>query len=159
MSTAKSTFYLLPGRLRIPGSVFVLLGTVVLFIRFYFGIKPEWLELKVFAIYSAYLDVKYITVIQNQLIEEIGGLFLLGGLYMIAFSKEKKETSVTNSARLQAFMISIWINAVLMVLSLLFIYGLGFAFMMMISSLFFLVTYIVTFRIQIHKHKRSHYNN
>lgn len=79
--------YLLPGTLRIPGSIFLTAGLTLLILRFYYGIKPEWLELPVFAVYSAYLDVKYMTVIQNQLVEEFGGLLLLAGLYMIAFSK------------------------------------------------------------------------
>jgi hypothetical protein len=151
MAVTKNTLYLLPGMLRIPGSVFAFLGTAILFIRFYLGIKPAWLERNVFALYSAYLDVKYLTVIQNQLAEEIGGVFLLGGLYMIAFSKEKKETTATNTVRLNAFMISMWINGALMAFSLFFIYGLGFVFIMMISSLIFLVTYIITFRILIIK--------
>jgi hypothetical protein len=155
MAGTKNTLYLLPGTLRIPGSIFVLLGTAILFIRFYLGIKPVWLEQKVFAVYSAYLDVKYMSVIQNQLAEEIGGLFLLCGLYMIAFCKEKKETLVTNAARLSAFMISMWISGGMTVFSLFFIYGLGFAFIMMISSLVFLVVYIITFRILIIKNTKA----
>lgn len=147
--------YLLPGILRIPGSIFALVGFVILIIRFYLGIKPEWLEFKVFAIYSAYLDVKYMTIIQNQLAEEIGGLLLFSGLYMIAFSKEKKETANTNMLRLKAFLISMWVNAVFIFVSILFVYGLGFAVMMMTNIVFILAVYIICFKVLVYRNHKT----
>lgn len=146
--------YLLPGILRIPGCVIAAFGIVLLIIRFYYGIKPEWMETYVFAIYSAYLDVKYMAVIQNQVLEELGALLLFAGLYMIAFSKEKRETPIINILRLKAFMISIWANAVLIVISILFIYGFGYAVIMMLDIIFLLVAYIISFRVMVFRNHK-----
>ncbi|MBS1772628.1 MAG: hypothetical protein JST82_07200 [Bacteroidetes bacterium] len=143
--------YLLPGKFRIPGSLFTVIGTVILIVRYYGGIAPDWLEVKVFAVYSAYLDVKHFSIIKNQVLEEIGGLFLFSGLYMLAFSKEKIETVTTNNLRLKAFMVTMWLNAVFILVSIVFTYGLGYVFMMMLDSVFFLVAYIVLFRVLVYK--------
>ena len=50
------TKFLLPAGFRFVGIIFFITGIVAGFFRFYLGVKPKLLNIKVFAVYSEYLD-------------------------------------------------------------------------------------------------------
>jgi len=144
----KSKFsYLLPRGFLPVGFVFTCLGIVLGVLRFYFGIKPDFFERHVYALYSYYLESKTLQVINNQLIEEITGLFLIIGLFLIAFTKEKYEHPHTNSIRLHAFFISIYLNTIFLIAAMIFTFGFAFVYMMMINMCLFMLIYIIIFRV------------
>jgi hypothetical protein len=95
------------------------------------------------------------TVVQNQLAEEIGGLLLVIGLFMIAFSKEKKESAAVNAMRLNAFFITAYGNAIFLIIALLFTFGFGFVFMMLIYAGLSLIIYIIAFRVLMYKNQKN----
>lgn len=140
------TSFLLPRWLRSAAYLFIPAGAALLIARFSFGFKPEALEMKVFAVYSAYLEAKSMTIIQNQVIEEVGTLFLLFGLFTLAFTKEKNESELTNKARLSSFFISAYSTFFFLAFGILFTYGFGFAFIMTLNLFIWLVVYNISFR-------------
>jgi hypothetical protein len=143
----KEISFLLPRGFKPLGLIFTAIGIALSYIRFHYGYKPDLLERKVFAFYSLYLESKILQIIKNQLLEEIAGVFLIIGLFLIAFSKEKKENSGLNGIRLNAFFITAYSNLFFIVLSLLFTFGLGFVYMLIVNMVLWLVIYIITFRI------------
>ena len=115
------------------------------------GIKPGFLDVKVFAIYCRYFDTKYFSVIGNNISEEICGVFLLAGLFFITFAKEKKENDGIMYIRLRSFFLAIYANSILLLLSFFFVYGFGFLAIMVINLfsmfiLFNLIYYWLKFR-------------
>ncbi len=146
---------LLPRGLRTPGYFFLTAGLLMLTARFYYGLKPEILSIKMFAVYSVYLEEKYMTVITNQFGEEIGELLLLTGLVAIAFTREREETELLSALRLRAFFLSTYINVVLTILAIIFTFGLGFVFVMILSPIMWLATYVVVFRSLVYKTRSS----
>ncbi len=139
--------YLLPKGFRFLGFIFTFAGTILGIMRFYFGIKPDLFEQKVFAVYSVYLKTKTLKIESNQLIEEIAGLLLILGLFMIAFAREKNENQQVNSIRLKAFFISFYINTVFLIASILFTFGLAFIYMTVLNVVLPLSMYIIVFQI------------
>lgn len=123
------------------------MGLVAGMTRFYFGNKPEILEIKVFAFYSSYLESKFMQIISNNMIEELTGFFLISGLFLFAFSREKRERTQVNEIRLKSFFISAYLNFFFLLISLFFTYGLAFVYMLMFYMGFGLLAYIITFRI------------
>lgn len=151
---------LLPRWLRIPAYLLLAAGIAMLVMRFYYGIKPAFLEIKVFAIYSVYLDAKSMTVIQNQVAEELGALMALAGLFLLAFTKEVNEDEEVNAARLRSFFIAAYSTVIFLALAILFTYGLGFAYMMVINLFFWLAAYIIAFRyLRYQSRKRAAFPN
>ncbi|MCA2005047.1 MAG: hypothetical protein LDL01_04545, partial [Ignavibacterium sp.] len=73
------------------GLLLVVLGVISAYTRFYLGIKPSFLTIPVFTIYSSFIDTKTFQIITNNISEEIVILLLLIGLLLINFSKEKFE--------------------------------------------------------------------
>jgi hypothetical protein len=129
------------------GIFFFILGVVLGFVRFYFGIKPEALEIQVFAFHSSYLESKFMQFISNNMIEELTGFFLISGLFLIAFSRERNEGASINAIRLKSFFISVYLNFLFLIISLFVTYGLAFVYMMMVNMGVGLLAYIIAFRI------------
>jgi len=155
----KGHSFLIPRGFRPLGIVFIILGTALAIIRFRFGYKPAWLDMKVFALYSHYLDTKFMQVIKNQLIEEIAGVMLMLGLFIIAFTKEKNENEHENEnekiniIRLKSFFIASYLNLIFILISLLFVFGMGFMYLLIFNMGLWLVFYILTFRLLLFKNR------
>lgn len=139
--------YLLPRGFRFAGLLFTGVGTILGIMRFYFGVKPDLLDQKVFAVYSVYLKTRTMKIESNQLIEELVGLLVILGLFMIAFAREKDETPQISSIRLKAFFISFYINAVFLISSIIFTFGLAFIYMTILNLVLPLSIYIIAFQI------------
>ena len=149
--TEKLSRYLLPYSFRLTGFFLFIAGVVFSVMRFMLGIKPGFLDVKVFAIYCRYFDTKYFSVIGNNISEEICGVFLLAGLFFITFAKEKKENDGIMYIRLRSFFLAIYANSILLLLSFFFVYGFGFLAIMVFNLfsmfiLFNLIYYWLKFR-------------
>lgn len=139
--------YLLPRSFRFLGYIFTVAGTILGIMRFYFGFKPDVLDQKVFAVYSVYLKTKTLKIESNQLIEEIVGLLVILGLFMIAFAREKNENPQLNSIRLKTFFISFYVSTIFLIACILFTFGLAFIYMTILNLILPLSIYIIAFRI------------
>jgi len=58
---------------------------------YYRGFRPDFLDIKTFAIASAFLEKKYFVFIQNNLLDEIAFLSLHFGLFIQIFSQPKRN--------------------------------------------------------------------
>jgi hypothetical protein len=143
----KKITFLLPANFRFVGILFMLIGLIIGILRFYYGYKPEMLTLKTFAIYSSYLETKFMEVIGNNMGEELTGFFLLTGLFFLAFAREKIENEQTKKFRLRAFFLSAYANFIFLLVALFFTFGFGFIYMLMANIGFGLLVYVVAFRI------------
>ncbi|HRS01658.1 MAG TPA: hypothetical protein P5545_03830, partial [Bacteroidota bacterium] len=98
-------FYLLPWICKYLSLIFLVPGAVLYYLRFIKNIRFKFLDWKVFAVNSQFIETKSWTFVQNNMSEEIIGIFLLCGLYSLAFSREKIESPETNEIRLQSFLL------------------------------------------------------
>ena len=154
----KGFSFLLPKSLKPLGFVFTGIGIILAFIRFHFGYKPEFMERKVFALYSLYIQSKTLQVIKNQLLEEIAGILIIVGLYLIAFTKEKVENESFNALRLKSFFITAYLNLLFLLIALLFTFGLGFVYMLMLSMGLWLVIYTLTCRLLLFRNRKNQHH-
>lgn len=156
MPKDSTKIYLLPHYLQKVGGLFLIIGLLALYLRFVVGIKPAWLEIKVFAFYSAIFDSKYFSIVGNNISEEIGLLFTGSGLFLLTLAKEKVENSQVWKLRVQAFIYSFYTNAVIFIFFVIFIYGWGFMAYMGANLFIPMITYNVIFRFLMHKLRTKH---
>ena len=150
----QKTIFLLPRNFRFVGIIFFVLGIIAGISRFYLGIKPKLLNVKVFALYSYYIDEKFLKIVKNNFGEEITGFLIITGLFFIAFSAEKAEREQYGLLRLKAFFISFCLNFIFLLAALFFTYGIAFVYVLMFNMIFALLAYIAAFQIILFKHRK-----
>ncbi|MDP2364932.1 MAG: hypothetical protein Q8M94_14330 [Ignavibacteria bacterium] len=138
-------------KFKIYGWIILFFGILLGVTRFYFGIKLELFNFKVFAIYSKYFETNYFKVIENHFSEEAAALLLLIGLFLISFTKEKIENDTVAALRYKSLILTFYINTSLVVLSFLFVYGFGFINILVINIFSPLILYILLFKFYLHK--------
>lgn len=143
--------YLLSNRLRPLGIVLFAIGIILLILKYQFNYKPDFLDLKVFALYSFYIEAKTFTFITHQMIADIAGIFLLTGLFIMSFTKEKNEKDALSSLRLKAFILAAYVNFFYLLASILFFFGFGFVGALTFFMVVWLAAYFLIFRILLYR--------
>lgn len=91
---------------------------------YFTGHKPEWLVTKVFAIASFYGEPRYFSVIQTNLLDEMGSVFSIFGLLILFFSRERRENpDIHTQLRIKALVHSLWITSFVWLGIFLLVYG------------------------------------
>ncbi len=148
----------MPRNFKFVGIILFVAGLVAGISRFYLGVKPKLLNLKAFALYSSYIDEKYLEIIKNNYGEEITGFLLITGLFVFAFAREKNEKDEYCFLRMKAMAASFYLNFAFLLAALFFTFGFAFIYMLMFNMGFGLLAYIATFQILllIHRRKNRH---
>ena len=106
---------------------------------------------KVFALYNDEIlgDKNHFGIISTDItITLVGVVFILGAM-MVGFSKEKHEDEYIAKLRLSSLMWAVWVNYVLLLLSFIFIYGMGFFHVMIYNMFTVLIIFIGRFNIKL----------
>jgi len=152
METSK---FLLPYKLRPVGIALVAIGIVLLVLKYHFNYKPDYLNIKVFAIYAFYLEAKTFSLLSHQMLPDIAGIFMLAGLFLIAFTKEKSNIVGIDSLRLKAFFVAAYANLIYLLISILFFFGFGFVGALTVFIYVWLLAYLITFRILLFRNRQA----
>lgn len=147
--------FLFPRKFKFIGIILCLIGTILGIMRFYFGVKPKFFDVNVFAIYSQYFETNYFKVISNHISEELTALFLITGLLLLCFTKEKNENESLNQLRLKSLVITFYVNTIFLLFSFTFIYGLIFINILVLNLISPFLIYLITFNWLKYKYTRS----
>ena len=144
--------FLLPYPWKFAGLALTLTGTI-------FAVLYQWFDFRflmpVFAVYSSFFETRMFVSFKTNFADELILLLLLIGLFLILFSKEKNESEILDSFRTRALLKAVISNNILLLFSILFIYGAGFIGILVLNifsfSLFYLFFfYLFKFRIRSH---------
>lgn len=123
---------------------------------YFTGHKPEWLVTNVFALASFYGEPRYFTVIQTNLLDEMGSVFTIFGLLILFFSKLRHEDGTIHpQLRIKALVHSVWIASFTWLAIFLLIYGYAIFFAASTVFGFFLLCCNIHFHIQLLLLKRK----
>jgi hypothetical protein len=153
-----TTKYLLPNWFKTAGLILFLAGIVFSYLHFSAGVKPKFLDVKVFALYSTYLETKSLKVIHNNISEEICGFTTVLGLLLFALSKEKNEKEHYGTLRLKAFIISGYLWALIILASFFLIFGLAFINILSFNLVLPLLLYSLIFRYLLAADRRNEHS-
>ncbi|MBZ0244056.1 MAG: hypothetical protein K8F24_12620 [Bacteroidales bacterium] len=138
---------------------FKILGWVLIFaaiiLTLFYAFSNLRISLPVFAIYSSFLETKLFTVFTTNFIEELIMLSYLGGFFLVAFSKSRHEQSKDSKLRSIALFKAMIYNTMFLVFCILFIYGNGFMFVLLINLFSTFVFYLLFFQWLKYKKKRE----
>ena len=147
---------LLPHRFKLIGWILLVPSAILGFMLMLSDVESKLkINSKVFALYNDEFlgDKSHFGIISTDItITLVGVVFILGAM-MVGFSKEKKEDEYVANLRLSSLMWAVWVNYVLLLLSFIFIYGMGFFHVMIYNMFTVLIIFIGRFNIIILKNK------
>lgn len=147
---------LLPNRFKLVGWILLVPSAIVGFMLMLSDLESKLkINSKVFALYNDEImgNGRHTGIISTDITNTLVGVFFILGAMMVGFSKEKKEDEYVANLRLSSLMWAVWVNYVLLLLSIIFIYGMGF-FQVMIYNMFtVLIIFIGRFNIILLKNK------
>jgi hypothetical protein len=117
----------------------------IMFLIFQEGIN--FLDINVFALHSDQFlgDIGIFTVLENNVLDELACIFLIIGALLIAFSKEKVEDEFIAKIRLESLVWATYFNYTILLLAIIFIYGMGFFWVMSFNIFTMLFFFIIRF--------------
>ncbi|MDR0811142.1 MAG: hypothetical protein LBN23_02545 [Paludibacter sp.] len=82
-------------------------------------------------------------------------LLIVGGGLLTMFAKEKIEDEYTTSIRLQAIMLSVLVNYIIILLTDIFLYGTAFLYVMTYNFYTVIILYVIIFNVLLFKNSRK----
>ena len=131
-----------------------ILGILILFFDFNF----EFLDSKVFTIYSKELFAPSPTIfgfIKGNYANTIVGILFLAGAILVAFSKEKHEDEFVAKTRLESLVWAIYVNYAILTLCFLFFFNMEFLLVMIFNMFTVLIFFIIRFYYVLFKSNKS----
>jgi hypothetical protein len=109
---------------------------ILLLVLYLKGIKPDFLDIPVFAFASTYFENHFFALVRTNAIDEIGFLILISGIYMLIFTEEKTEKPAYQALRQKALFFSLKVTFLLFTIAYIFFFG---YIIFPISGLMFLI--------------------
>lgn len=142
--------FLFPYRTKFTGILLILISMVFAWLYFRGG-KPDFFNIRIFAVISAYLETRYFVWAQTNILDELAALFLIAGITLFSFSKEKIESDLLNSFRIKALFNSLFLTVAWWILIIFLIYGLAIFIVSSGILILYLVNYNLLFRYYLYK--------
>ncbi|MEI6059761.1 MAG: hypothetical protein WCR72_03580 [Bacteroidota bacterium] len=152
LNRSKMKIILLPYPVKLIGVFLVMSGTVFAVLYVWFGFS---FSMPVFAVYSSFLETKMFVIFRTNFVDELILTLLVAGLILIMFSKEKIESENLNLVRFKAMVKAIIANNILILCSILFVYGSGFV-AILVLNLFSLSVFYLCFFYFLKQREMSH---
>jgi len=132
------------------GYISIFVGLVFTYINSYTQIR---IESPVLAIYSGFLEQSFFKISHTNLTDEFAMTFLFLGFLILIITKEKIENEQTVIVRHKALLYSFITNNVLLIMSVLLIYGVGFVGVLIVGLYSQAIIYLICFAILKSKNK------
>jgi len=146
------TNYLLPNRFEKIGWFLFIPGIILGIMYLIDEPQPKFLDVTVFAIAESLFTFSFI---KNNVYDEITALLLIIGPIFIAFSREKLEDEYISRIRLESLVWATYINYLIVILAFIFVYDLGFYWVLLLNIFTILFFFIIRFKWALHKSKKQ----
>jgi hypothetical protein len=150
------TRFLLPNKCKSIGWIIVIPAFVLMIFNLHYGFMFKFLDYEVKGLKKISFDNGFLFNIQfNNFTDEVGGLLLIIGLLMIAFSKEKKEDERILKLRLESLLWAVYVNSAFLILSIIFFYNELFLKIMTYNICTPLILFIVRFNLLMYNERKN----
>jgi hypothetical protein len=118
------TRLLLPHRYKAIGLLIALPAFILMILNLHAEFTFKFLDFQASGSGKISFDQNFLFNLQsNNFTDEMGGVLLITGLLLIAFSKEKFEDERIQTIRLESLLWAVFINSIFLILSIIFFYG------------------------------------
>ena len=149
--------YLFPSQFKIIGWI-IFIPTMILGIYWiYAEPEPDFLTIDVWALFNSEIlqPDSFSNFTNNNILDEILAITLIISSIFIAFSKEKHEDEYISIIRLESLVWATYINYAILILSIIFVYGLSFLWIFIFNMFTILIFFIIRFNWAIYKMRKT----
>lgn len=150
------TNYLFPHQFKKLGWVLFVPGLVLGILFLVFSYEFDIFNIKVFALAAhPFLgDWEFLTMVENNILDELIGVMLIVGALLITFSKEKSEDEYISKIRLESLVWATYVNYFILILAILFVYDMAFFSILVYNMFTVLLIFILRFNWALYKFKK-----
>ncbi|MCA0932782.1 hypothetical protein LCM02_09995 [Lutimonas saemankumensis] len=147
------TNYLFPHRFKRIGLIFLIPFSLFGIYVVQQDLEPIFLDWTVPAIfYDEIMGNQLVfSMAENNVLNEIIGIILIISGIMVAFSKEKQEDEFISKLRLESLVWATYVNYSVLLVSMLFVFGISFLWVMILNMFTILLFFIIRFNWQLRK--------
>jgi len=151
------THYLFSNRYKKVGWVLFIPGLILGTLFLFFQSELNIFNFKVFSIaeQAIFSDTAYLTITENNVLDEISGILIIIGAIFIAFSKEKNEDEFIAKIRLESLVWATYINYTILILGILFVYDMTFFWVLVFNMFTQLIFFVIRFNWALNKSKKQ----
>lgn len=137
-------FFLLPHKFRIVGGALLLPAFVLLYASLAKDFSIPWLRI------MPSNQSETLNLNNYDMTDEAALSLCFLSLFMIAFSKEKKEDEYVQEVRLKALQVSVYVNYLVLLISTFCFYGLSYLYVLYGNLFTILLIFIMVYYYQLH---------
>ncbi|WP_207430771.1 hypothetical protein [Sabulibacter ruber] len=148
------TRYLFPNRFKKLGWFILIPSLLLAFLLFNEVVAFPWLDLKVFTLYNPPMlgePEQSFAFTENNVADEILACLLIVGTILVACSEVKEEDEYITKLRLESLLWALYVNTGLLLLAIIFVYGIGFYQFMVYHLFTLMLLFLVKFHLVLYR--------
>jgi small-conductance mechanosensitive channel len=150
------TKFLIPHRFKVIGWIITIPALILMIRALHFGFTLHLLDYQAKGITHLSFDKEFLFNLDfNNFTDEAGGILLIAGLLILALSKEKDEDEWVGQIRLESLLWAVLVNSVLLILAIIFFYGVLFLQVMAYNICTPLILFVARFNLQMYVERRK----
>ena len=140
--------FLFPNKFRVLGWILAIPSFILMVFNLNYDFMFHFLDYQKKGTHKIFVDNSFLFNLDvNNFTDELGGILLITGLLLVAFSKEKIEDERTIKIRLESLLWAVYINSAFLILSIIFFYGELFLKIMAYNICTPLILFILKYRV------------
>jgi len=139
--------YLFPNKYKIFGWILFIPSLILVITMYFIEIEPNFLNVKVFAVAyeGIFQQTNYFSFIEKNIALDLSLIMLIVGGILVCFSKEQFEDEYLKILRLEAWVLAVYLNYAVLILSILLLHGLSFFYVLAANMVTILIIFMIRF--------------
>ncbi|HLX92131.1 MAG TPA: hypothetical protein VKR32_10635 [Puia sp.] len=150
-----NTRFLFPHACKAIGFVLAIPAFILMIFNIHYGFEFPFLEYHAKADHISLDNGLLFNIQSNNFTDELGGVTLIIGLLLIAFSRERQEDERIQKLRLESLLWAVYVNSIFLIISIIFFYGNVFLNIMAYNICTPLILFIARFTLLMYREERS----
>lgn len=148
------TNFLFPHRFKLAGWIMLIIGLIAYFLD---PENIEFFEINVVELVLSNVDNEFVffNIDKNNISDEIQFILILVGAILVGFSKTKYEDEFIGKIRFESLTWAVYVNYIILLIGIIFVYGLNFFVVMAYNLYTILIFFIVRFHWMLYRSRRT----
>jgi len=152
--------YLFPNKYKKFGWILLIPSVIFGCMNLFLEYEPDFFDFNVPTIFvdKVFGNGHFFGLVENNILNEILGVFVIISSLIVAFSREKLEDEYISKIRLESLVWAVYLNYAILIISFLFLFDMTFFWVMIFNMFTIILFFIIRFHWQIYSLKKASEN-